>query len=137
MLARIDAWNADIATAEREIDQQIAPWRDTVERLDEIPGIGPTAAHVIISGIGLDMSRFPTAKHLASWARFAPGVKESAGKKKGAKAPPVTATPTWPASWARPPWQPAGPRLSSANATGASPAAAATRKPPSPSAVPS
>jgi transposase len=83
MLARIDAWNADIAIVDEAINQHIAPYRDAVERLDEIPGIGPTTAHVIISEISLDMSRFPTAKHLTSWARFAPGVKESAGKKKG------------------------------------------------------
>jgi len=51
--------------------------------LDEIPGIGPIAAAVILAEIGLDMTRFPTAAHLVSWARFAPGVKESAGKKKG------------------------------------------------------
>jgi transposase len=83
MLTRIDAWAADIAVLDAAIAEQITPFADAVERLDEIPGIGPTAAQVIISEIGLDMSRFPTAKHLASWARFAPGVKESAGKKKG------------------------------------------------------
>jgi transposase len=54
-----------------------------IARLDEIPGIGPVAAAVIIAEIGLDMTRFPTPAHLASWARFAPGVKESAGRKKG------------------------------------------------------
>ncbi|GAA0382965.1 hypothetical protein GCM10009530_37210 [Microbispora corallina] len=74
---------ADIAVLDAAIAQQITPFADTVERLDEIPGIGPIAAQVIIPEIGLDMSRFPTAKHLASWARFAPGVKKSAGKKKG------------------------------------------------------
>ena len=52
-------------------------------RLDEIPGVGVTAAQVIIAEVGLDMTRFPTPAHLASWARFAPGVKESAGRKKG------------------------------------------------------
>jgi transposase len=45
--------------------------------------VGRTAAQVIIAEIGLDMGRFPTPAHLASWARFAPGVKESAGKNKG------------------------------------------------------
>ena len=54
-----------------------------VDRLDAICGIGRTAAHVIIAEIGTDMGRFPTPGHLVSWARFAPGVKESAGKKKG------------------------------------------------------
>ena len=52
-------------------------------RLDEIPGVGVTAAQTILAEIGLDMSRFPTPAHLASWARFAPGVSESAGRKKG------------------------------------------------------
>ena len=52
-------------------------------RLDEIPGISLAAAHVILAEIGTDMTRFPTAGHLVSWARLAPGVKESAGKKKG------------------------------------------------------
>ena len=54
-----------------------------VARLDEIPGVGTTAAAVIIAEVGVDMTRFPTA-HLSSWARLAPGVKESAGRKKGA-----------------------------------------------------
>ena len=51
-------------------------------RLDQIPGIGPTAAAVIIAEIGLDMTRFPTPAHLASWAKFAPGINSSAGKTK-------------------------------------------------------
>ena len=54
-----------------------------MERLDEIPGVGPVAAAIIIAEVGLDMTRFPTAQHLASRAKFTPGVKESAGKKKG------------------------------------------------------
>jgi transposase len=83
MLARIDALSTDITAMEVRIEEQIAPFAEAVERLDEIPGVGRTAAHVIIAEIGLDMSRFPTAGHLASWAKFAPGVKESAGRKKG------------------------------------------------------
>jgi hypothetical protein len=51
--------------------------------LDAIPGIGPVAAQMILAEIGLDMSRFPTPAHLTSWARFAPGVSESAGRKEG------------------------------------------------------
>ncbi|MGW2937714.1 IS110 family transposase [Streptomyces sp. NPDC001156] len=83
MLGRIDAVDADITELDAKIEEMIAPFVQALERLDEIPGIGPTAAAVIIAEIGLDMSRFPTAGHLASWARFAPGVKESAGKNKG------------------------------------------------------
>jgi len=47
------------------------------------PGSVPTAAAVIVAEVGVDMTRFPTPAHLTSWARFAPGVKESAGRKKG------------------------------------------------------
>jgi transposase len=83
MLARIDSLDADIAELDAAIEEMIAPFAAAVQRLDEIPGVGATAARVIIAEVGMDMSRFPTAAHLASWARFAPGVKESAGRKKG------------------------------------------------------
>lgn len=83
MLARIDGITSDIDLVQTRIDEQIAPFAKAVSRLDEIPGVGVTAAQAFIAEIGLDMTRFPTPEHLASWARFAPGVKESAGRKKG------------------------------------------------------
>ncbi len=83
MLAHIDTINADITAVEDRIEELVAPFAAAVTRLDEIPGVGVTAARAIIAEIGLDMSRFPTPAHLASWAKFAPGVKESAGKNKG------------------------------------------------------
>ena len=83
MLTRIDALTADIADVETQIEAQIAPFAPAVARLDEIPGVGAIAAAVIIAEVGVDMTRFPTPAHLSSWARFAPGVKESAGRKKG------------------------------------------------------
>jgi transposase len=83
MLARVDQTGADIATVETRIEELITPFAHAVEQLDEIPGIGVTAAHVILAEVGPDMTRFPTAAHLCSWARFAPGIQESAGKKKG------------------------------------------------------
>ena len=83
MLARVDAISGDIAALDARIEEQIAPFAETVARLDEIPGISLVAAHVILAEIGTDMTRFATAGHLVSWARLAPGVKESAGKKKG------------------------------------------------------
>jgi transposase len=83
MLARVDAVSADIAAVEAEIGDHLAPFADAVARLDEIPGIGPDVAAVIIAEIGVDMSRFPTPAHLASWAKFAPGINSSAGKTKG------------------------------------------------------
>ncbi|MFF4625370.1 IS110 family RNA-guided transposase, partial [Nonomuraea jabiensis] len=77
MLARVDQLNRDIAEVDAKIEKLIAPFEQAVERLDDIPGIGRTAASLILSEIGLDMTRFPTAGHLASWARFAPTTKES------------------------------------------------------------
>src|SRR5829696_8023489 len=83
MLGRIDQASDDIAELDRKIDEAIAPFAPAVDRLDEITGVGRTAAQVIIAEIGVDMRRFPTPGHLVSWAKFAPGVKESAGKTKG------------------------------------------------------
>ncbi|WP_405427134.1 IS110 family transposase [Micromonospora sp. NBC_00617] len=83
MLAHIDAINADITAVEDRIEELVAPFAQAVARLDDIPGISVTTARAIIAEVGLDMTRFPTAAHLASWAKFAPGVKESAGKTKG------------------------------------------------------
>jgi len=83
MLARVDALSADITELDAAIEEMVAPFAHAVTRLDEIPGIGAIAAAVIVSEVGVDMSRFPTSGHLTSWARFAPGVKESAGKKQG------------------------------------------------------
>ncbi|WP_256842343.1 transposase [Ornithinimicrobium cryptoxanthini] len=83
MLERIDRTDPDIADLDAQIEAMIAPFGDDVASLDEIPGIGPTAAAIILAEIGTDMSRFPTPGHLASWAKFAPGIKSSAGKTKG------------------------------------------------------
>jgi transposase len=83
MLSRIDQASADIAAVEAHIEAEIAPFAQAADRLDEITGVGRAAAQVIIAELGVDMSRFPTPGHLVSWARFAPGVKESAGKPKG------------------------------------------------------
>jgi transposase len=83
MLSRIDGINADIAAVDEQIEAQLAPFAAAAERLDEIPGIGPVAAAIILAEIGVDMTRFPTAGHLCSWAKFSPGINSSAGKTKG------------------------------------------------------
>jgi transposase len=62
---------------------QATPLTGAAGRLDEIPGISLASAYVILAEIGTGMTRFPAAGHLASWARLAPGIQESAGKKKG------------------------------------------------------
>jgi len=83
MLARVDALSDDIAALDAKIAELIDPFTQAVDRLDEIPGVGRTAAQVILAEVGPDMTRFPTAAHLVSWAKLAPAVKESAGKRKG------------------------------------------------------
>jgi transposase len=72
MLHRIDAITADIATVLDRIDAQIAPFAQAGAWLDEIHGVEVTAARAIIAEVGLDMSRFPTPAHLASWAGLPP-----------------------------------------------------------------
>jgi transposase len=86
MLRRVEGLDADIAVLEDKIEELIAPFDSTVTRCDEIAGVGRIAAAAILAEIGLDMTRFATPGHLASWAKFAPGVSESAGKKKGSAA---------------------------------------------------
>lgn len=82
MLDNIDRLGAQITALDHRIEQVIAPFAHQVAQLVEITGVGATAAQELIAEIGVDMSRFPSAAHLVSWARFAPGIHESAGKKK-------------------------------------------------------
>jgi transposase len=84
MLDRIDDITRQAAELTARIEEQIAPFADAAARLDEIPGVGRTGAQELIAGIGVDMTRFPDAAHLVSWAKFAPIDKNSAGKKKTA-----------------------------------------------------
>jgi transposase len=89
MLAHLDSLDADIAAVEERIEALVAPFADLTQaaaRLDAVPGLGPAPARVIIAEVGLDMTRFPTAAHLASWAKFPLIVSESAGKRKGKNA---------------------------------------------------
>ena len=83
MLGRIDAIDADIAAVDAQIEAQLAPFASAAARLDDVPGIGPIAAAIILAEVGTEMSRFPTAGHLCSWAKFSPGICSSAGKSKG------------------------------------------------------
>jgi len=83
MLARVEHLDADIADLDVHIQEQVAPFAQAASRLAEIPGIKAITASAIIAEIGVDMTRFPTPEQLTSWARFAPGVKQSAGHAKG------------------------------------------------------
>jgi len=83
MLAAIDYYSTQIAALTATIEALAEPWLRQVEQLDAVHGIGPICAQDIIAEIGTDMTVFPTAAHLVSWARWSPRVKQSAGKRKG------------------------------------------------------
>lgn len=85
LLAHLDYLDEAIATLSSEIESHLAPFADQLIRLDSIPGINRRTAEVIIAEVGVDMSVFPSAAHLASWAALCPGNNESAGKHKSGK----------------------------------------------------
>lgn len=84
-LAHIDELDERIARLDVEIEERMRPFEEAITRLDAIPGVGRRTAEVIIAEVGTDLSRFPTAGHLASWAGMCPGDNESAGKRKTGK----------------------------------------------------
>ena len=84
-LAHVDQLDANISAVEAEIEERMRPFAAAVEALDSIPGVGVTTAHAIIAEIGADMSQFPSAAHLASWAKMSPGHDESAGKRRSGR----------------------------------------------------
>ncbi len=81
ILAHIDALDEAIAQVQVEIERHLAPFEEVLALLQTIPGIKAIAAAAILAEIGPDMSRFPSAGHLASWAGLCPSNKESAGKR--------------------------------------------------------
>lgn len=85
LLAQIDSLDETIDRFNEQIETYCRPFEEAVTLLDTIPGVGRETAEVIVSEIGTDMSRFPTADHLASWAGVAPGNNESAGKRRSGK----------------------------------------------------
>jgi transposase len=86
MLDNIDHYTAQIAVLDERIAVLCEPYERQVAQLDAIPGFGVTTAQELIAEIGVDMSAFPTAGHLCSWARVAPRIKESGGRRKGKSA---------------------------------------------------
>jgi transposase len=90
LLSRLDEVGAAIARVNEQIEAEARECRDpfvaeAVRLLQSIPGVGPRAAEAIVSEVGVDMSRFPTDAHLASWAGMCPGNHESAGKRLSGK----------------------------------------------------
>jgi len=64
---------------------QMKKYEDEIKQLDKMPGVGPTSAEIILAQIGVNMSRFPTERHISSWAGMSPGNNESAKKRKSGK----------------------------------------------------
>ena len=85
ILDHIDDMTRRIADIDKIIKEYMKEYEDTIKALEEIPGVGEVGAQTIISEIGVDMSRFPTASHLCSWAGVAPGNNESAGKRRSGR----------------------------------------------------
>jgi transposase len=81
-LDHLDAVNAVIARIDKEVDGQVKPFRVAIEMLTTIPGVSSLAAEVLVSEIGIEMSRFKTEGHLISWAGLCPRNDESAGKRR-------------------------------------------------------
>jgi transposase len=85
-LAHVDYLEESIARFSAEIERVIAPLCEEVALLSTIPGVDRrTAEETLIAEIGVDMSRFPSSGHLASWAGMCPGNDESAGKRRSGK----------------------------------------------------
>jgi transposase len=84
-LRQIDGLSTLIGEIDREVHLHLAPFRATVKQLTTVPGIQAQAAAAILAEIGLDMSRFPSAAHLLSWARICPRNDESAGRRRSTR----------------------------------------------------
>ena len=85
ILAHLDFLDEAIQRLSEEIEEHIHPFAPAVELLCTIPGVGRRTAEVIIAETGGDMTAFPTAKHLASWAGVCPGNDQSAGRRRQGK----------------------------------------------------
>ena len=86
MLSLIDCYTAQIDELTAKIEVLAGPWLHQIEQLDAVHGTGRISAQDVIAEIGTDMTVFPTAAHLVSWARWCPQVRQSGGKRKGSNA---------------------------------------------------
>jgi transposase len=81
-LRNLEFLTQEIERLNAEIEEQLRPSQNLIERLDTIPGVGPRVAQAMLAEISNDVSRFPTGSRLASWARVCPSNDESAGKRR-------------------------------------------------------
>ena len=85
ILSHLDYLDEAIERLSKEVEARIAPFAPEIELLKTIPGVNQKVAEAVVAEIGTDMSRFPSDRHLASWAGLCPGNNESAGKRKSGK----------------------------------------------------
>jgi transposase len=84
-LQQVDALQAAVVELDAEVGRVLEPFHDAAELLKTMPGISDTTARVIVAEIGIDMSRFPSAAQLRSWAGLCPRSDESAGKRRSTR----------------------------------------------------
>jgi transposase len=85
-LAHLDALEGQVAACDAAVAEQTRPFAEALARLQTIDGIGRRTAEVLVAELGVDLGRFPTARHLAAWAGLCPGNRESGGKRQPARA---------------------------------------------------
>lgn len=84
-LDQVDSLNAAVRELEARVEEHLGPFRKNAEILTTMPGVSEVAATVIVSEIGYDMTRFPSAGHLLSWAGLCPRADQSAGKRRSSR----------------------------------------------------
>jgi len=84
-LAHIDGLDDIIERVSAEIAERVRPFEREIAQVDTVTGIGRRTAEVLVAEVGTDLTRFPTHRHLTSWAGLCPGNNESAGKRHGGK----------------------------------------------------
>ena len=84
-LDQIDVLDRALAEIDKEVEAGLAPFRPFIDLLTSMPGIAELSARMLLAEIGTDMSRFPTAAHLVSWAGLCPKNDESAGKRRSTR----------------------------------------------------
>jgi transposase len=85
LLAQVAFLDAQIGRLDRRLEEQMRPFEEQLRRLDTIDGIDRVGAQSVLAELGADMTQFPDADHLASWAGMSPGNDESAGKRRSGK----------------------------------------------------
>ena len=84
-LAHIDFLDEQLARLDAAVAERTRPFEAAIARLDTIPGVSRRVAEILVTEIGVELDRFPTPGHLASWAGMCPGSNESAGKRRSGK----------------------------------------------------